>query len=79
MAATRSPTASTGSIHRMYQIYYHHFPHYMLTKNESFTLHLFLLSFLFFIGYGIYSYLPATIMFSLSRGYYYLWGQEVNA
>lgn len=61
---------------RMYELYYHHFPHYMLTSRESTLLHFLLLSFACFVGYGVYSYLPSTIMFSVSRAYYYIFGLE---
>ena len=63
------------STKRLYEIYYYHFPHYMLTKNESLSLHLFLLSFAFFVGYGLYSYVPSQIVFFVSRAYYYLFGE----
>lgn len=48
----------------------------MLTENESFLLHMFLLSFTTFVGYGIYSYLPAHLTLIVSRSYYYLFGTE---
>ncbi|KAG2734132.1 hypothetical protein G9P44_002138 [Scheffersomyces stipitis] len=63
---------------RLYSMYFHHFPFVMLTKTERMLLHTFLLSFTLFIGYGIYYYLPASIMFSLSRAYYYIFGLETS-
>ncbi|CAK7903890.1 hypothetical protein CAAN1_09S00254 [[Candida] anglica] len=65
-----------NSIQHMYQAYYHHFPHYMLTKTESVMLHFFLISFFLFVGYGLFSYVPGQLIFVGSRGYYYLYGSE---
>lgn len=62
---------------RMYQLYYHHFPHFMLTKNESCVLHALLLLFACFVGYGVYLYLPSTLKFTVSRAYYYLFGLDL--
>lgn len=60
----------------LYNLYYHSFPHYMLTKNELMLLHIFLLSFLLFVGYGVILYLPAQLKLVLARGYYYLFGTD---
>lgn len=54
--------------------YYHHFPFYMLTGPESMFLHLFLLSFIVFVGYGLFRVIPVYIPFLISRSYFYLTG-----
>lgn len=58
-----------------WQLYYHMFPFVMMTKKESFFLHLFIVSFLTFIGYGVYSCIPLYVPFMAARGYYYVTGQ----
>jgi len=64
------------SVKQAYRAYYHHFPHWMLTKPESLVLHLCVLLFASLIGYTVLVYLPANIMFSISRAYYYLFGND---
>lgn len=63
----------------LYDLYYFHFPFTMLTPTETLLLHVFLLSLMSLVVYGICAYLPSTIMFSLSRAYYYLFGADLGA
>ncbi|CAK9439727.1 uncharacterized protein LODBEIA_P38270 [Lodderomyces beijingensis] len=62
----------------IYNMYYVHFPFSMLTKTESIILHISVLSFMVFILYGIYSYLPACAMTALSQGYFYIFGDPLE-
>ncbi|EGW32718.1 uncharacterized protein SPAPADRAFT_60075 [Spathaspora passalidarum NRRL Y-27907] len=64
------------AVKRLFGLYFHHFPFVMLTTTEAVFLHTSILIFAMFIAYGIYSYLPATIMFSISRASYYLFGES---
>ncbi|QWU88916.1 hypothetical protein CA3LBN_003224 [Candidozyma haemuli] len=41
---------------KAWESYYHFFPFYMLTGRESLLLHLFVISFFSFIGWGVYSW-----------------------
>lgn len=62
----------------LYNMYYVHFPFIMLTGVERMLLHAMVLLFMTFIFYGVYSYLPTSIMVALSRGYYYILGVDVG-
>ncbi|KAK8440641.1 hypothetical protein ACI3LY_004132 [Candidozyma auris] len=61
---------------KVWDSYYHFFPFYMLTGKESVMLHLFIISFISFICWGIYSCLPGYVPFVISRGKYYLTGSH---
>ncbi|KAL7664332.1 hypothetical protein ABC855_g3164 [[Candida] zeylanoides] len=63
-----------NSIQKVYQSYYNLLPIYMLTSGERLTLHCLLLSFLLFVSFGVFKYLPGQLLFIGSRGYYYLFG-----
>lgn len=65
-----------ASVKNAYRAYYYVFPHCMLTKPESFVLHFCVLLFASLIGYTVLVYLPASIMFNISRSYYYLSGND---
>lgn len=30
------------------------------------------------VAYGIYAYLPSSIMFAISRAYYYVFGMDIS-
>ena len=60
------------SFGRLYTMYYFHFPFVMLTTTETMLLHTFVLMFALLVAYGIYAYLPSSIMFAISRAYYYV-------
>ncbi|KAG4409047.1 hypothetical protein JTP64_002353 [Candida tropicalis] len=62
----------------LYDLYYFHFPFTMLTPTETFLLHGFLFGLMSLAVYGIYAYLPSSIMFTLSRAYYYLFGADLG-
>lgn len=65
-------TRSSGR--KAWDLYYHHFPFFMLTGPEGLLLHLFILTFLSFVAYGVYAVVPTYVPFLLSRSYYYLTG-----
>lgn len=62
---------------KVWGFYYHHFPFYMLTPVERIWLHAFLVSFVSFIIYAVYS-VPTYLPFIFGRGYYYLTGTNVD-
>lgn len=62
---------------KVWDFYYHHFPFYMLTNVERIWLHAFLVSFVSFIVYAVYS-VPTYLPFIFGRGYYYLTGTDVE-
>ncbi|RCK54472.1 hypothetical protein Cantr_04536 [Candida viswanathii] len=64
--------------HSLYDLYYFHFPFIMLTRAETVFLHGFLLGLMSLALYGIIAYLPSTLMFTLSRAYYYLYGADLG-
>lgn len=75
---TQSPTAAmrVDPKYDLWNMYYHHFPFYMLTGPEKAFLHLFLVSFVSFIVYSFYSVIPTYVPFLMSRSYYYLTGGD---
>lgn len=64
---------------KYWNMYYHHFPFYMLTGPEGVFLHLFIVSFLTFVAYGFYSMIPSYVPFLVARSYYYLTGGDYKA
>lgn len=62
---------------KAWDFYYHQFPFYMLTSVERIWLHAFLVSFVSFIVYAVYS-VPTYLPFIFGRGYYYLTGTDVE-
>ena len=66
------------SFGRLYTMYYFHFPFVMLTTTETMLLHTFVLMFALLVAYGIYAYLPSSIMFAISRAYYYVFGMDIS-
>ncbi|KAL6449837.1 hypothetical protein SBY92_002308 [Candida maltosa Xu316] len=51
----------------------------MLTPTETLLLHGFFLGLTLLTAYGVYAYLPSTIMFSISRAYYYIFGMDMDS
>lgn len=68
---TRSPLT------KAWHMYYHHFPFFMLTGPELTLLHIFLLTIVSFVLFGLYN-IPSSIPFLVSRCYYYLTGADSN-
>ncbi|CAH2449180.1 Hypothetical protein PP7435_CHR3-1545 [Komagataella phaffii CBS 7435] len=50
-----------SDIKHVYSRYFFHLPYYMLTTNEAFVLHSFVIVFITFISYGLYSLLSYYI------------------
>ncbi|SGZ57857.1 CIC11C00000004287 [Sungouiella intermedia] len=64
-----------SSTRKVWDMYYHHFPFFMLTGPESIMLHIFILTFVSFIIFGLYN-IPLYFRFLVSRSYYYLTGAD---
>ena len=73
---SNSSDMSQTSRNKVWNLYYHHFPFFMLTGPEGVFLHLFIISFLSFVAYGLYSVIPSYVPFLISRSYYYLTGGD---
>lgn len=58
-----------------YNVYYQSFPFAMLTSVEQALLHMFLLTLVSLVAYGIYS-IPSSVPAALSRVSYYLTGRN---